>query len=666
MHCYKVAAVGLLCAVCVEARAWDGQDSVRRISDVVVVARMAFRHTMPRQTLSGGELKRLGSHSVADAVRLFSGLQLKDYGGIGGLKTVNMRSMGSQHMGVCYDGVQMGNAQNGQVDLGQLSLENVGELTVYNGQKSSVLQTAADYGNAGSLYISTRRPVFRPGRDWNLRMKARGGGGGLAGLSAMYERRLGGGFSIGWNTEAFAANGRYRFRYKRKAADGSTAYDTTAVRQNGDVQAVRSEANLYGTMLQGSLSAKAYAYVSSRGVPGAIVGNVWKRGERQADGNFFAQAAWQRGFGRRLSVRLLAKCAMYRNTYSNRDTTRMLFTNKYVQREAYASAAAAYELLPWWSLSASYDFRANSLDSDMGAFAYPRRKSHAAAAATAVDFPRFKAQASIYAVVVADRTRTHGKAPAATAATPALFVSCKPFRTDAVTIRAFAKQSYRTPTFNELYYTEIGNANLKPERATQVDIGADASIAFPQGMVKRMEVKADAYYNVVNDKIVAYPKGQQFRWTMLNLGRVEIAGADLSAKAEAEPAKGLTAWAMVQYTYQRAVDTTDPGASYYRHQVPYTPLHSATVSAAAEWRGWAVAYCFTYAGERYSQQENTPYNHMQPWYTSDISLQKDFLLGGVRCRAHLAVNNLLGQSYDVVKNYPMPGRNCSLSMEISL
>lgn len=41
---------------------------------------------IPAQKLSGEELKTLNSFSVADAIRYFSGVQIKDYGGIGGLK----------------------------------------------------------------------------------------------------------------------------------------------------------------------------------------------------------------------------------------------------------------------------------------------------------------------------------------------------------------------------------------------------------------------------------------------------------------------------------------------------------------------------------------------------------------------------------------------------
>jgi vitamin B12 transporter len=74
---------------------------------------------MPVQILSGKQLEKLNSLSVADAVRYFSGVQLKDYGGIGGLKTINVRSLGSAHTAVFYDGMTVGNAQNGQVDLGK-------------------------------------------------------------------------------------------------------------------------------------------------------------------------------------------------------------------------------------------------------------------------------------------------------------------------------------------------------------------------------------------------------------------------------------------------------------------------------------------------------------------------------------------------------------------
>ena len=104
--------------------AQNSTDSLQHLNEVLVTARALQKDIIPVQSLSGEQLQRLGSHNVADALRYFSGVQLKDYGGIGGLKTVNIRSMGTNHVGVFYDGIELGNAQNGTVDLGRFSLDN--------------------------------------------------------------------------------------------------------------------------------------------------------------------------------------------------------------------------------------------------------------------------------------------------------------------------------------------------------------------------------------------------------------------------------------------------------------------------------------------------------------------------------------------------------------
>ena len=92
---------------------------IHQFDDVVIIGVLEKKEVIPVQVLAGETLKKLNVYSVADAVRYFSGVQVKDYGGIGGLKTVNVRSMGSHHVGVFYDGVELGNAQNGVIDLGR-------------------------------------------------------------------------------------------------------------------------------------------------------------------------------------------------------------------------------------------------------------------------------------------------------------------------------------------------------------------------------------------------------------------------------------------------------------------------------------------------------------------------------------------------------------------
>ena len=669
-------------------------DSVQHVREIVVVSKPAMREVVPSQKLNGELLERLSTHTVADALRYFSGIQLKDYGGVGGIKTVNIRSMGTHHLGISYDGVALGNAQNGQIDLGQFSLDNVEEITLYNGQKSAIFQPASDFGNAGSVYIRTREPEFRRYEgtgvrryeNTNLRFRAQYGSSDMLRLSALWEQRLSETVSSSVSAGFLTASGKYKFRYERRYPDGTTAWDTTAVRQNGDIHAERIEANLYGRLWQGSWQIKGYLYYSARGIPGAIVNNVWKRGERQQDLNTFFQAAYDKSIGNKFATRWLAKYAYYNTHYVNRDSTQLPVDNRYKQQEFYFSTANVLELLPNWSASLSYDFKWNKLDADIWNFAYPTRISNLVSLATAIDYKHLKAQGSLLATFINDRYRRYGGSGArgyenSSAAanssfftlhsslqklTPAVFVNVYPFRGTFFSLRAYVKQSFRMPTFNDLYYTDMGNANLVPERATQYDVGFALNKHFTHGVVRHAEMHFDAYYNTVHDKIVAYPKGQQFRWTMLNLGKVHIKGIDVEAEADFKIGKDLVATARAQYTYQDARDVTDPADSYYNDQIPYIPWHSGSAIVGLSYKNWDLNYSFIYAGERYDEQENILYNHMEPWYTSDLSLRYQFVVYSLKIIAQAEVNNVLDQDYEVIVNYPMPGRNYTLSLTVEI
>ena len=646
-------------------------DSVQRVREVVVVSRPALREVVPSQKLNGEQLERLSSHSVADALRYFSGIQLKDYGGVGGIKTVNIRSMGTHHLGISYDGVALGNAQNGQIDLGQFSLDNVEEITLYNGQKSAIFQPASDFGNAGAIYIRTRRPEFADGKRYNLKLKTQYGSSDMFRLTAQWEQQLSDKVSSSLSAGFLTASGKYKFRYERRYPNGATAWDTTAVRQNGDIHAERIEANLHGRLIQGGWQLKGYLYNSARGIPGAIVNNVWRRGERQQDLNTFFQADFNKNIGEGFSTRWLPKYAYYDTHYVNKDTTQLPVDNRYRQQEFYASTANVLELLPGWSASLSYDFKWNKLNADIWNFAYPTRLSNLVSVATAVDYRHLKAQASLLASFINDRTHPKNsnlksQTSNLTRLTPAFFVNVYPFRGTFFSFRAYVKKSFRMPTFNDLYYTDMGNANLVPESALQYDAGFALNKHFEQGIIRHAEMHFDAYYNTVHDKIVAYPKGQQFRWTMLNLGRVHIKGIDVEAEADCSVGRDFVATVRAQYTYQDARDVTDPATSYYKHQIPYIPWHSGSAIVGLNYRQWTLNYSFIYAGERYDEQENILYNHMEPWYTSDLSLLWQLPVRRPTLTLHLDVNNVLDQDYEVIVNYPMPGRNYALTLNVTI
>ena len=255
--------------------------------------------------------------------------------------------------------------------------------------------------------------------------------------------------------------------------------------------------------------------------------------------------------------------------------------------------------------------------------------------------------------------------------TPGVFFSFRPYPKIDLSINAFYKQSYRYPTFNDLYYTDLGNANLRPELARQHSL----EVAYRKTS-KQYDITMNAsyYYNRVTDKIIAYPKGQQFRWTMLNLGMVKINGVDAKADLSFYLPKRLTLRTRLNYTYQTAIDVTDSTSTYYGDQIPYIPWHSGSVVVGLDWKSrrgdhYGFNYSFIYVGERYCQQENTVYNYVQPWYTHDLNIYAEWCIQAPRERycwlkANIELNNMLGQDYEVIQNYPMPKQNVRCTVAV--
>ncbi len=632
------------------------------IDEVQVTARSLTKDIIVPQTLKGEELERLNALNVADAIRYFSGVQIKDFGGVGGIKTINVRSMGSQHTAVYYNGVQIGNAQNGQVDLGRFSLDNMEEIQLYKGQKSDIFQSAREFGAAGNVYLTTRKPYFKANERTHVRTKMRFGSFGLANPNLGVDVKLTDNLSLNLDAEYVYANGKYPFRYRRVLPTGETAYDTTAIRQNGDINAVRTEIGLHHYYrTTGFWRVHAYNYYSERGVPGAIVNNVWRNGERLWDRNTFVQGLWQDEWFGRWSTRLLAKYANDYTHYKNYDERLLPANNEYLQQEVYLSLANKVQIYNWWDMSLAYDYQYNTLKRDEWVSGLTNewfaRHSHWLSAATAFNIQEYlRLQASVLMTAVDNNTPR---------VTPGVFASFRPYPAIDLSLNAFYKQSYRYPTFNDLYYTDLGNANLRPELARQHSV----EIAYRKASRQYdITFSASYYYNRVTDKIIAYPKGQQFRWTMLNLGTVKINGVDAKADLSFYLPLRFVLHTRLNCTYNTAIDVTNPNDTYYGHQIPYIPWHSGSFVCGLDWsskRGdhYGFSYSFIYVGERYCQQENTVYNHVQPWYTHDLTLFGEWTIQQYGLKANIEINNLLGQDYEVIQNYPMPKQNvrCTLA-----
>lgn len=616
----------------------------------------------PLQILSGDELKRINSLSVADAIRYFSGVQLKDYGGIGGLKTVNVRSLGTNHTTVFLDGIQIGNAQNGQVDLGKFSLNNLEEISLYSGQKPELLIPAKAYASASSIYLKTREPDFEKNQKQQLELGLKSGSFGLINPTLIYQYKINENIHASINTEYIHADGKYKFNYT------NGVFDTTAVRNNGDVERFRLQAALFGKLKNGKWHAQAYSFLSERGLPGAIVSNKFDFTQRIWDREFFVQGNIEKQLSNKFSILINGKYGYTYQRYLDPDfvTINGFLDNRFKEQEAMLSVAAKYKINAIWEVAYASDFQYQTLDANIYRFAFPSRNSFLNVLSSSLLLERFNIQANLLSTKVIDKVKFYSSAGNKQVFRPTIMLSWKVLKEKDIRIRAFYKDIFRMPTFNDLYYTMIGNTLLNPEYAKQFDVGLTYFKNFKNQKIKFIDIQSDVYYNRIKDKIVAQPGANLFQWKMFNIGLVDIRGLELNAKTAFEPLTDLITNIGINYTYQKAIDITSKLDDNYKDQIPYIPENSGSFLARLDYRNWHVNYSFIYTGFRYNQKANIIENYMEPWYTHDAAIGYQFNLKKRSIGINGEVNNLLNQYYDLIPNFPMPGRNYRLTLSYKL
>ncbi len=86
--------------------------------DVVVSGRdKRLRTSTPSISVDAEKLRLSGTTDISGCDETASGCLSSRLWGAGGMKTVSLRGLGSQHTGVIYDGIMLSDVQTGQVDL---------------------------------------------------------------------------------------------------------------------------------------------------------------------------------------------------------------------------------------------------------------------------------------------------------------------------------------------------------------------------------------------------------------------------------------------------------------------------------------------------------------------------------------------------------------------
>ncbi len=662
-HYYVFIVVFLLAFFPAILFAQKSPDSTGLLKKVIVTAtknQNGFATAVPVQLLNHEALQQINAESIGDAAKYFSGVLIKDYGGVGGLKTISVRSLGSLNTGIIYDGIPVADAQTGQIDLSKFSATFVQTLELDQANPQQILLPARVYSSSAILAVTTNtfHTTDFTQKKWQAGIKE--GSFGLWQPFAGIYLPAGKNIVISANAEAIRAKGDYPYYID------NGMFSQKAYRSNSDITSFQGEVNVVKQFSDSSeLQVKTWGYTSERGLPGSIIFFNDISVQRLWDKDFFAQSRYQKKISNNMSLLVSAKYSSMFTRYRDPNFLNNAggLDDRYNQQELYASVALSRCVGKYILLSVASDIASTHLSADITPFATPTRSSLWNSFAIQYARAHWQVNASLLNTNINDKTKTGTAATNKNEFTPTIAASYKINAESPFLFRFFYKDIFRMPTFNDLYYTYISNINPKllPEYSKQYNAGITYSKNF-NGTVKQVNLGIDGYYNTIKDKIIAVPSQNLFVWTMENLGKVHIKGVDINGEGNGKFSSTVKWSVRIAYTWQQALDVTDPSSAEYKNEIPYSPANSGSALAVVYYKDWSAGYSFLFSGNRYTLGENNPANELPGWNTHDVFIARRINLRHFETSVKGELNNVFNERYDVINYYPMPGRSYKISI----
>lgn len=648
---------------CISVSLWAQDTSATVLSVVPVEASFAAQtistdvsHGSPRYVIGLKNLQYLGVTDIGSALQFMPGIQLKDYGGIGGLKTISYRSLGSTHSVLSIDNNLLLNTQTGALDLSFFEVFGISQLSFTAGQPKSPLLMASAYLPANSIAIKSLLAAPSQLLKVSLYQNVTTINSFESGL--LFKVPIARKGFIGAKFMGRYGSGQYPYSY---ALTGATEKFT---RENSSMLGLKSRISAGYRSKNINVTGSFIFEDSDQQLPGAVIlynpSNDQELQKRNYRGDVDAtlkkndwlirtNAFYQNNTTHYYDPNFLNVQGFIESNYEQAITGAGVLANRYLgakRQRLFVGSDMNYASL----ISNEYSQRPTRLNSN-------------SVIGTAMDFGRLKLESNVSFQFINDYTvaadtnsqRQFQKL------SPYLSLAFIPFKNIGLRIRSFYKHAFRMPSFNDLYYNFVGNVGLRPEEAQLINFG----ITYAKGSKsQRVELNVDGFYNDIKDKIVAIPTKDIFNWSMQNIGRSRSLGVDL-AISYSEIRNDWT-WALSSnHNFNRSTDITNPSIPSFGHQLPYTPTYTNSSLVSVGWKGYTLTSNLLYNGVRYALNENIPVNRLDPFFDWNLGIEKEFEMGPSVIWASVKAMNLLNTNYEVVRSFPMPGRYYQFTLKFN-
>jgi outer membrane cobalamin receptor len=623
---------------------YSGEDSTKIYYTDTIVVTATRTSISPNdapsavRVISYESIQRIQGTTVADLLHIANGIDIKDYGAIGGMKNARFRGLSTENVLLLINGSPINDAQYGSVDLSLLPLDAIDRMEVSYGGSSALYG-----GNAlgGVVNIITRRASDKI----HARALEEVGSFGARRISAELQGRV---FGVGMLTGISREIGDDYFPF---FLHRQNAADTMLYRSNADYQRTHIFVNSDYQYAEDIVLNTSVQYVKfERGVPGSI---TLPSLARQNDEVFRAMVS--------SNIRITENILFTTNEIYNhsnelyREPSDYSPTDLLYQSRSYSmNSQIEWSPVVWDRLIGGIEYSENRLNVKGTSWGFPllmnsvrvQKSSYISNEIIFQDDAKWFDRLMLYQTIRYDDYSDVKDA----AFSPKLGVNLRVNRLYDVHIRSSWGKNFRIPTFNDLYYPNYSNSHLAPERSTAFDAGIVGSLERSGRQV--LEI---TYFDINTlDKIAL-----DANWLPYNIGKTKNSGLEIrynyhSLDGMVDAYFGFTFIDAVKKDRQSATDST------YGRRLPYVPKSMGTFGVSFETEIGRININQTITSLRYTNSDNNI--SLSAYALTDVNFMKKISIPYIQLEMRCAVSNVFDVDYQAVEGYPMPGRAYKVSM----
>ena len=604
------------------------------------------------QRITSKSILLFSPEDIGVLTQKIAGITLKNYGGVGGMKTIAYRGISGTNTAIVLDGFALQNTMIGQLDLSNLQVDNVHSLSFTSGVPSDELLPISALMQGNILSINTFENK-QTNDTMEVRYTSKVGSFGQFDNYGSYKRSVAKSLlSVYAKYRSFSGN------YPYTIENGN--FNTISMRKNNQLNEGFGGIN-YSKDLNPNLKIRTSIHFnqSERGLPGAVILYNETSNQQLNQQNTYANVVIENksekgkmniynslnyGYLNYIDPSYLNNSGGLNQWYFNTINQTGVTMNRKIKDSVFMLYGGLEHTFS--SLTATNQYAVSPkryhLQSVLGMKATLKTLS-------------FTAQVGNHSL----QNHQGASVKNTTAWTTYLQLEKRNYHSLLGLPRAWFKQTFRMPSFSELYYNAFGKKELKPELALQYAIGT--SYRF---LKNSLHLSVDGYYNKVDDKILAIPTKNLFVWSILNVGRVQILGVDVMLRKNWNLSNKLEINASFNYAFQKVQDISDEHSTTFKNQLAYFPIHTLQSEISLMWNNKTGIFLSNSSlSNRYVLNENSESNKLLGFSTFDLTCYyKMDSYKKNKLKLSLTLKNFTNTTYQYISYFVMPGRNYLMTL----